>query len=159
MISTATTNNVLACALWYASLGWPVFPCRPGAKEPLTAHGVLDATIDEQTIRSWWAKWPAANVAIATGAKAGLVVLDVDPRHGGDESLAALEAKYGKLPSTVECLTGGGGRHLYFKYPGGTIKNATALGGWPGLDVKGDGGYVIAPPSIHPSGERYRWAL
>lgn len=141
-------------ALAYARRGWHVLPCRPRGKEPLTPHGCKDATTDEQTIRSWWQRWPAANVAIATGRASGICVLDVDPRAGGDETLAALE----RLPPTVEALTGGGGRHLYFRHPGGHVKSAArALG--PGLDVKADGGYVIAPPSVHPSGAEYAWEL
>jgi hypothetical protein len=85
--------------------------------------------------------------------------LDIDPRHGGDESLAQLEHRQGKFPDTVESITGGGGRHIFFTYPGGKhrIRNATALAGMPGLDVRGDGGYVVAPPSLHISGGRYEW--
>lgn len=154
-----TTGNMLASALKYAAKGWYVLPCRPSGKEPLIPHGVLGATADEDTIRRWWEAWPTANVAIATGARSGIVALDVDPRHGGDESLAAITQRYGPLPATLTVLTGGGGRHFYFTHPGGNVKNASGLGGWPGIDLRADGGYVLAPPSIHPSGQAYRWKM
>jgi len=94
-------------------------------------------------------------VAIVTGRLSGLVVLDVDPRHGGDASLAAFEARHGPLPATVESRTGGGGRHFYFRHPGGRCPNRVGLE--PGLDLRGDGGCIVAPPSIHPSGREYAW--
>jgi hypothetical protein len=97
-----------------------------------------------------------ANLAIATGALSGLVVLDVDPRHGGDESLADLIRKYGQLPTTVTVLTGGNGQHFYFSHPGKHVVSRTFR---PGLDLKADGGYVIAPPSTHLSGKRYEWEI
>jgi energy-coupling factor transporter ATP-binding protein EcfA2 len=114
----------------------------------------MDATTDGLTIRHWWAQWPDANVGIVTGGKHGLLVLDVDPRHGGDDSLCELERQHGPLPDTVESLTGGGGRHLLFQHPGGSITSRPIA---PGLDIKADGGYVVAPPSVHASGEVYRW--
>jgi len=103
----------------------------------------------------WRARWPEANVGIVTGAVSGLVVLDVDPEKGGEASLAALEATFGRLPATLSVRTGGGGRHLYFAHPGEPVPCAVGLR--PGLDVRGDGGYVVAPPSIHPSGRPYRF--
>jgi hypothetical protein len=100
--------------------------------------------------------YPHANVAIATGACSGLIVLDPDPRHGGDLTLDDLEAQYGKLPDTVVSLIGGGGKHYFFRHFGKSISCQTnALG--PGLDIKGDGGYIIAPPSLRVSGLRYEW--
>jgi hypothetical protein len=118
-------------------------------------HGVKDATAREQTVRAWWDRWPDANVGIATGSVSGLIVLDVDPRHGGDDSLVALERQHDPLPQTVRAMTGGGGSHPYFSHPGGIVRNKVAIA--PGLDVRGDGGYVIAPPSIHETGRRYEW--
>jgi hypothetical protein len=95
-------------------------------------------------------------VGIATGAISGIVVLDIDPRHGGDDALDDLQGKHGKLPDTVEALTGGGGRHIIMRHPGGRVQNsAGALG--RGLDIRGDGGYIIAPPSLHVSGRSYEW--
>jgi bifunctional DNA primase/polymerase-like protein/primase-like protein len=95
-------------------------------------------------------------VGIHTGQASGLVVLDVDPRHGGDETLRELEAKYGPLPETPTALSGGGGRHFYFLHPGFYISSRSdALG--IGLDIKGDKGSIIAPPSLHARGGQYRW--
>lgn len=141
-------------ALCYASRGWPIFPCRRRGKEPLVSGGFKAATTDPATVRAWWRRWPDANIGLATGRPSGVVVLDVDPRNGGDEALLALPP----LPATVECLTGGGGRHVYFRWPGFEVRcRSNAFG--PGLDMKGDGGYVLLPPSVHPSGRRYEWEL
>jgi putative DNA primase/helicase len=121
-------------------------------------HGVRDAMTDEAAIRAWWDQWPDANVGIATGRVSGLIVFDVDPRNGGDDSLARLEAEHGPLPDTVRSETGGGGEHVYFVTPATRIKNhadGKLLG--QGVDVKADGGFVVAPPSLHVSGDRYLW--
>jgi hypothetical protein len=107
----------------------------------------------DQVVR-WWRRWPGANVGIVTGAVSGLVVLDVDPRHGGEDTLAELEARNGALPRTVEALTGGGGQHLYFRHPGVRVPSRPVA---PGLDVKGEGGIVVGPPSVHVSGRPYVW--
>jgi hypothetical protein len=109
------------------------------------------------TIRDWWRRWPGANVGIATGARSGIVALDVDPRAGGDDSLAELVNRYGPLPETIEALTGGGGQHFLFRHPGGLVKCRTGF--MPGLDVKADGGYIVGEPSMHASGRRYAWEL
>jgi hypothetical protein len=90
-----------------------------------------------------------------TGAISGLVVVDIDPAHGGGDSLDELERRHGVLPDSVEALTGGGGRHIYFRHPGGTVRNKVGL--VRGIDIRGDGGLVVAPPSIHPSGRHYAW--
>lgn len=156
-------------ALAYARRGWRVFPCHtavPGgcscpagagcasiAKHPRTRHGLHDASADADTIKRWWRMWPQANVGLRTGD--GLVVVDIDPAHGGMASLRALEAAMGRIPPTLAVRTGGAGLHLYFS-SGDAIRNsAGALG--PGIDIRGDGGYVIAPPSWHASGSWYRW--
>lgn len=151
---------MLAAALSYARRGWPVFPCRPRGKEPLTAHGFKDATTDPATIRSWWQRWPDANVALATGRVSGLVVLDVDMDKGGLDSLRTLVDRFagGELPEGPAVQTGGGGYHLYFAYPAAPVPCSAGKAG-PGLDLRGDGGYVIAPPSVHPSGGRYTWGI
>jgi hypothetical protein len=107
-------------------------------------------------IRSWWGRWPQANIGLVTGEGSGLVVLDVDPRHGGHAGLEEMERRFGPLPATVEAQTGGGGRHLLFKHPGERIPNSAGLLG-PGLDIRGDGGYIVVPPSLHASGRRYAW--
>lgn len=128
--------------------------CGRVGKHPLTPHGLHDATLDEATIRRWWMRHPQANVAIRTGE---IVVIDVDPDRGGAASLSALEREHGKLPATRTAETGGGGAHFYFAAdPGEPVRSSVdALG--LGLDTRGQGGYVIAPPSNHASGGQYRW--
>jgi hypothetical protein len=106
-------------------------------------------------IDDWFRRWPDANVAIVTGAVSGLAVIDIDPQHGGETGLAELEGLHDRLPPTVEAVTGGGGRHLYFLHPHGVVRNRVGLAS--GVDVRGDGGCVVAPPSTHPSGRRYAW--
>jgi hypothetical protein len=154
--SPPTPGSTEALALRYAARGWNVFPINAGEKTPATAHGLLDATTDPDTIRSWWKDMPDASVGIRCGSASGLVVLDVDPAHGGEDSLRDLEAKHGPLPATLEAATGGGGLHLFFRHPGRPVRNSAGTLG-KGLDLRGDGGYVVAPPSIHPSGKRYAW--
>ncbi len=153
-------TECLLAALAYASRGWRVIPLtrppRGDGKKPLLTNWTLQASNDPIVIDQWWQQWPEANVGIVTGKASGLVVLDVDPKNGGDESLLDQIAANGPLPNTVECLTGGGGRHLYFQYPGQLIQNSAGLLG-PGLDIRGDGGQVVAPPSVHKSGNRYVW--
>jgi hypothetical protein len=115
-------------------------------KAPMTKNGLSEATTDWATIEQWWQKHPAAGVAIRTGTET-FIALDVDPEHGGDDALAALEAEHGRLPATVEALTPSGGRHLYFAAPpGAEVRNSAGKLG-PGLDVRGEGGYVVAPPT------------
>lgn len=144
-------------ALAYAAHGWPVFPVAPRAKRPLTEHGKDDASADRERVVKWWKRWPDAGVAIATGQVSGLAVVDVDPRNGGDDGIEDLEAKHGRLPDSPVVLTGAGGTHSYFGHPGGEVPCRSNLGGFRGVDLKGDGGYVVAPPSIHPSGIAYTW--
>ena len=140
----------------------PVFPCEAGGKRPLTRNGHWDATTDERRVRAWWGKRPSANVGVPTGEKSGLLVLDVDPAGGGEASLASLERSRGSAPPTARARTGGGGLHLYFRYPargpgtgrGPPVRNSAGYLG-PGLDVRGEGGYVVVPPSR--TADRYRW--
>lgn len=154
-MTTATTVAPLAtAAAWYAKRGLQVLPCRPRGKIPASRHGTLDATCDLVTIGQWWHEHPDFNVAIATGR--GVFVLDVDGPQG-ESSLWELERQYGRLPPTPESTTGRG-RHLYFRHNKDvTIKNSAGKLG-VGLDVRGEGGCVVAPPSNHPNGQRYRWS-
>jgi len=120
-------------------------------------NGKDGATTDEATIREWWRLWPKANIGGITGPKSGRWALDVDPRNGGDKTLAALLAEHGDLPRTQKQRTGGGGDHHIFEWPDNfTGKLAASIG--RGLDIKGDGGYIVLPPSTHDSGEKYQWA-
>jgi hypothetical protein len=100
------SRELLRGALTYAGRGVPVFPCEPGGKSPLTADGFLEATTDEALIRGWWGRWPNANVAIPTGVRSGLLVLDVDAGEGTD-SVALLELSCGQSPKTARAATGG----------------------------------------------------
>jgi len=166
---------MIEMALAYVARGWPVFPCwwplasgrcACGArhcgdqgKHPLgrlVPRGVTQATTDTALVRRWWDAYPRANVAIATGPAAGLLVLDVDERAGGGDALAELERTHGPLPDMVRVQTGNG-MHVYFTHPSEPVANRVGIR--PGLDVRGAGGYVIAPPSIHISGKHYLFEI
>ncbi len=137
-------------ALALAELGWPVFPVN--GKIPVTRHGFKDATVDAAAIEASWRKNPRAGIGLRCGLKgAGLFAVDIDPRHGGN--VAALLER-GALPPTVESETGGGGTHLLFRQDQSVKSRAGVL---PGIDVRGDGGYIVVPPSPHESGVPYRW--
>jgi hypothetical protein len=141
-----------ACEL--ADRGWHIIPIRPKAKAPLTRlvpKGKDNASNDLAQVLRWWQKAPRANVGIVANPS-GLVVLDVDERNGGFETLAALEGEWGRLPHTVSAVSGGGGAHYYFTHPGGVLRGTIG----EGIDIK-DHGYVLAPPSVHDSGRRYEW--
>lgn len=146
-------------ALKYAAKKIPVFPCEPGGKRPLTKRGYLDATTDPRKINLWWNRWPKANIGIPTGEASGLFVLDVDrgddERWSGFAPLDALLKEHGDLPETTTVQTGRGGMQYWFEYPDGAeIRNSAGKLGL-GLDVRGEGGYVVAPPSRTQG--RYRW--
>lgn len=148
---------MLSAALDYASRGWPVFPCKPGGKTPITSSGFKNATTDAEIIKGWWQRDPNANIAIATGRGSGLIVLDVDVKNGqpGRESLEELQRECGTL-ITRSAKSPSGGFHLYFLHPGGKVGNRAGL--LPGLDIRGDGGYILAPPSITDAGA-YQWSI
>ena len=183
--------TVLMAKQYVERLGWSVFPlyevnpdtgdcacpktsksrdgnggrCGAAGKHPRTPRGVTDATVDIQQIERWWKHAPMANIGVATGAKSGIVVVDIDPRNGGDNSLAELLREHGELPDTPMALTGGGGQHYLFRWPGedGNL-HLTQPGyrviGRPlaqGIDIKSDGGYIVVAPSTHISGRTYEW--
>lgn len=135
---TVTLQELTDAALSYAARGWRVFPVRQGGKEPATEHGVKDATTNTMQIKSWWAYLPY-NIGIATGPESGIFVIDVDPRNGG---------KWRPSPEeeTLTVRTGGGGWHYYYQWPEGAAKLRSRRD--VGIDVKGAGGYVVAPPSV-----------
>jgi hypothetical protein len=143
----------IEAALEYAGRSWRVFPVR--GKKPATERGFKDATTSPDRIRSMWLPLDVNGVAIRTGTPSGVVVIDIDA-PAGEESLELLERQHAPLPTTVTARTGGGGRHLYFRHPGDGIRCSVAKIG-KGIDVRADGGYVVAPPSLHPSGDRYEW--
>jgi Bifunctional DNA primase/polymerase, N-terminal len=160
--------NLPAAALRYAAAGWPVLPlhtpdhsgrcscgrarCPKPGKHPRTRHGLHRASADPAQIRAWWRAWPDANVGIATGR---LVVVDVDSdrAHG---ALATLERLHEPLPPTLTAASGRGA-HLYFRAGEHRIANSAGRLG-AGVDVRGRGGYIVAPPSLHADGHRYRWS-
>lgn len=153
----AAPSTITAAALDASERGWSVIPLRPRDKRPLLAWEEYQrrrAGADE--IRGWFARWPDANLGVVTGSTSGVVVLDVDAGHGGSESIARLESEHEPLPPTIAVVTGGGGRHVYFAPGGAALHNRAGIA--PGLDFRGEGGYVVVPPSIHPSGNRYVWA-
>lgn len=160
-------------AAWFYAkyLGWSVFPvhsiqngqctcgggpkCAPG-KHPMTRHGVKDATKDPSAIREYWTRYPFANIGIATGEPSGFFVLDCDGEEGA-ASLKELQEKYSELPETVQSITGSLGSHYLFRHVDG-IKNIVKKLA-PGLDLRGTGGFIVAPPSFHTSGRRYEWEI
>jgi hypothetical protein len=166
-------------ALEYAKRGWAVtidhgitsdgkctchdLLCKTPGKHPRIEREEADAylrregTIDPNLISEWWARWPESNVAICCGKNSNLVVVDVDARSDGFTSLAELESQIGPLQNTLACLTGGSGLHLYFSHPQYCeVRNRIGL--FPGIDIKADGGRIVAPPSRHASGKSYAWA-
>jgi putative DNA primase/helicase len=149
-------SQALEHAVRYAALGWRCFPIVEGTKKPTIKAWPEQATVDRTALTRWLANGKAYNLAVATGAGSGILVLDIDPRHGGDDSLSNLIDRYGPLPDTVECLTPSGGRHLYFRYPKETeIRNSVSKLA-PGLDIRGEGGYALLPPSKIGGGS-YEW--
>lgn len=170
--------ELLEHVLGYAARGWPVLPlcwpittgsaarcscgsakCRRIGKHPLAQlvpHGLTEATTEGARVRQWWRRVPLANIGIVLGPRSGMFALDVDPRHGGDRGLVEFVRARCPLGPTLHQITGSGGDHYFFRWPvAGVAGGAHKLG--PGLDVQGDRFYVVASPSLHPSGARYRW--
>lgn len=163
MLSTTTAAEWAAA---YAAGGALVFPlhtpvdgecdcrrrgCEHAGKHPRTLHGHRDAATDPDTVARWWSMWPTANIGVRPAP--GHVVLDVDPRNGGDQQLAAMQQRYGQLPTTRTAITGSGGLHLWFRLTGDIVGELA-----PGIDVKTHAGYLVAPPSVHVCGGTYTWS-
>jgi len=158
-----------AAALAYAELGWSVIPVHvvhegrcscgrtdcaaPGKHPRLRWDDAQRRPASPAQVASWWRRWPDANVGVVTGAVSRLAVLDIDPRHGGDVALDDLQAGWGALGETVSSTTGGGGRHLWFQATEPPASTVLA----DGVELKAEGAMVVAPPSLHRSGRRYRW--
>jgi hypothetical protein len=143
--------SLLESALRYAKRGVPVFPADRQTKAPLTPNGFKDATTDEHQIREWWTRFPNANIAVPTGKRVGLMVVDIDAKNGGLQSLARLVDQNGPLDSPVT-KTGGGGFHYWFAYD---ERFRISQNREAGIDVRSEGGYVVVAPSLHASGVRY----
>ena len=157
----ATSAEILAAALDYAKRGIPVFPVMPTAKKkPFTTNGFYDATTDEKQIRAWWKQWPKAMIGAPTGEASGFWVLDpdVDPKKNlnGPAELDKLLAIHGPLPPTRGVITPRG-RHYHFRMNGADIRNSTSKIA-PGIDVRGNGGYIVLPPSVRNNGAVYQWS-
>ncbi len=163
---TPLENPLLNAALFYARKKLKVLPvhsvqdgrcscgspeCESVGKHPRVKDWGNEATTDPKQIAHWWTQWPDANVGIATGQRSNVVVVDEDPARGG-----SAEAFLTEYPTQVVALSGGGGRHLYYAYPDGVIKIPN-FAGKGGIDIRGDGGFVVAPPSVHSSGRPYTW--
>jgi hypothetical protein len=163
-------RDLLSGAARYTANGWHVFilshtkrpvancdSCRsaPRGHDPqrcacLTCHGFYAATTDLDRVRAMLNAVPRGLLAIRTGAVSGLVIVDIDPAHGGRLDRAL-------MPPTAAVASGGAGWHLYYAHPGGTVPSRP-MPGRPGIDIKADGGYVVAPPSLHPhTGRQYQW--
>lgn len=163
-------STIAEAAARYASKALPIFPlhwitsagkcscggpdCRSPGKHPLTIKGVKDASADAAMVANWWQRWPEANIGLAMGPTSGLFAVDIDPRNGGDVTLEDLEREHGRFPDTLIADTGGGGTHYLFRFD-----QARRLPGklGKGIDIKGDGGYIVVEPSNHASGGRYQW--
>lgn len=150
--------ELTAIACGYLGRGWSVVPVKPREKMPLVAwRDYQDRLPTRQEVADWFGRWPDANIGIVTGQVSNLVVLDIDPRHGGDASLNRLALRYDRLPPTLTVQTGGGGRHFYFTALAEPAALPSRVGLAEGIDVRAEGGMVVAPPSVHPSGRRYKW--
>lgn len=165
-------NQLHVAAIRYAERGWPVFPlhgmrggrctcgradCSSAGKHPLTKRGLKDAAVERTQINAWWRRWPKANIGLVTGESSGIVVVDIDlPR-----AFESLDRLIGRLPKTLISVTGGGGLHLIYRRAAELRCTSARLPGLsghlPGIDLRADGGYIVAPPSLHGSGERYSW--
>lgn len=168
-IDTTTPRTI---AISYLDRDWPVFPCRHQdettddfdqetgevvvlkVKTPYTSNGFKAASKFRHIIDRWWSDWPNAMIGVPTGERIGAWVLDIDPRHGGHITLEQLEEEHGPLPATLTATTASGGKHYYFRHVPG-VRNRGNVG--DGVDVRGDGGYVIAPGSVTAAGGRYTW--
>jgi putative DNA primase/helicase len=152
-------NARSAAAADYGQQDIPIIPLRPRSKVPATPHGKKDATSDPQQIATWFPPDTSHNIGILTGERSRLLVLDIDPRNGGEASFDRFERTYGPLPATKRAITGGGGFHLFFRLPEGAtgLGDRPGVAGYDGVDIKCDG-YVVAAPSIHPdTGKAYAW--
>ncbi|MEW8351957.1 MAG: bifunctional DNA primase/polymerase [Candidatus Thiodiazotropha taylori] len=162
------TASALDWALRYAERGWSVMPLKAD-RRPQIIGSFHNASTDEKQIREWWSKWPNAGIGIATGVKSGICIVDIDPRNGGDDTFATLATDPNhtpfihKLSTSLKVETGGGGTHFYVDLKDPYISEHYEIRSGndrlgTGIDIKSDGGYVVAPPTIHnKSGKIYRW--
>lgn len=148
-----TDNKLYRSAVWYARHGWQIFPLRPQTKEPFGGLGIYQATADLNQIWQWWSRWPDANIGMHCGPS-GILTLDADmykDAYAGERMLDRADE------DTVTNLTGSGGTHLLFQMPEDSHFGNHRAGLPAGIDVRGYGGYIVLPPSIHPNGKAYQW--
>lgn len=170
MVMKNTKQPRVNIALYYANRGWPVIPlhypkgnqcsclkqnCTSIGKHPITKHGLKEGTIDQMQIRRWWNQYPSANIGIITGGKSQLLVVDIDLRSNGILNFQQFTQGAHDF-ETLTSLTGGGGKHLYFEIPN-NLNLSSKVNLIDGVDIRSDGGYVVAPGSKHVSGTYYRW--
>jgi len=158
----------------YINRGWAVVPlwwprfalvcscllgkdCTSPGKHPMKTDWATEPLVTGLDVDLWWSRHPLCNVGIATGQASKFIALDIDPDKGGWDSFNHIVKKYGQIPRTLVSITGSGGRHVLFRHPGRDCKVKNAIGCLPGIDVRGDGGQIVVPPSLHGSGMRYEW--
>ena len=146
--------SMLVSARVYQAQNWSVIPTRHDKRPAVEWRAYQYRKATEQEIAQWWGDFPG--VGIVCGRISGLAVLDIDPRNGGQESFRTLLSEGRAFPKSLTVDTGGGGIHIYYSLPAGA-SIPTRPGFRPGLDLKAEGGYVVAPPSPHPSGRQYHW--
>ena len=149
------SSRLARAADWYARHGWAVFPLRPGTKEPFAALGVYNATANVDQVAEWWRRWRHANIGLHCGGT-GLLALDIDAYK---DAYAGVDILAREDEETITNLTGGGGTHLLYVTPQGAKYGNNKGNLPPGVDIRGWGGYIVLPPSIHPNGTPYRWEI
>lgn len=152
--------DFLSAAMRLIELNWHVFPISPGSKLPAVparegGKGVNDATIDRAQIEHWARRYPRANVGVACGRPSGISVIDVDPKNGGNETVAFRKSRQQLFTPTVLSRTPSGGWHLFYAFEPLLLNSKSLLG--PGIDVRTRGGYIVAPPSV--AGKPYVWIV
>ena len=177
-MTTTPLNDLATAAMHYASsYGWAVFPvhsinegrcscgqesCSSPGKHPMTGNGLNDATKDQQVIKGWWSQWPQANVGVRTGQVSGIMAVDLDVKddfssENGITNWYDLEDTHGRT-DTMTAITGGGGQHWIYQLPSDVVvRNDAGTKLAKGIDIRGDGGYIIVAPSVHASGSPYEW--
>src|SRR5580765_347646 len=144
-------------ALEIARKGWPIFPCNPVNKSPLNSHAFKEATTDETVIREWWKLWPNAMIGVPMGEISGVFCVDLDRKIGGADGVATwheLLGQFGAIPETRTHKTPSTGMHLLFLHEAG-VRNVPLNKIAPGIEIKGEGGYIVVPPSRMLDGREY----
>lgn len=150
-----SVRNPKSCALAYVEhFNMSVFPLWYRSKKPITDHGFKDASKDPTVIGDWWTRYPCANIGCATGLVSNIVVLDIDPKPTSEEVLKNFVSKYNSITPTLTARSGRGGFHFYYRTK---IRLPSRVGIIEGVDFRGDGGYIVLPPSIHENGNAYQW--